>query len=120
VLHRSVPEAPAAYTDPAFLHDHVRQLLGFYYPRCAAAALLFTRTADSQYLDSYNRASDFIWEHLVDHQHGGWFSLLSRDNCRKQPDFSRGKADFYHPLTERLVAVKALAQQEHQPPPSRR
>jgi len=76
-----------------------------------AAALLYIRTGDPGYLGWYNRTWEYIWEHMVDHRFGGWYSLLSRDNERLQPDFSRGKVDFYHQLSACIVAACALEAQ---------
>lgn len=78
----------------------------------AASAVLFARTTDPRYLEWYNRIWDYVWEHMVDHRFGGWYSLLSRDNQRKQPDFSRGKVDFYHQLSACITAAQALGGQE--------
>jgi mannose/cellobiose epimerase-like protein (N-acyl-D-glucosamine 2-epimerase family) len=78
----------------------------------AAAATLFARTGDRDYLEWYNRTWEWVWEYMVDHQHGGWYSLLSPGNGRKQPDFSRGKVDFYHQLSACIVIASAFEAKE--------
>lgn len=74
----------------------------------AAAALLHARTGERGYLEWYNRTWEWVWEYMIDHRYGGWYSLLSPDNQRKQPDFSRGKVDFYHQLSACILAAGAL------------
>lgn len=46
----------------------------------AAAAHLAVRIGDAQYWDWYDRIWAFVWTHLVDHTHGGWFRALDADN----------------------------------------
>ena len=43
----------------------------------AAAALLAARTGDAGYWDWYDRIWAYSWAHLVDHEHGAWFRILS-------------------------------------------
>lgn len=62
----------------------------------AAAALLGHRTAQRRYWDWYDRLWAYCWRHWVDHEHGAWFRLLTRDNVSttdvKSP---AGKVDYH-------------------------
>ncbi|MEZ5447590.1 MAG: AGE family epimerase/isomerase [Thiolinea sp.] len=62
----------------------------------AAAALLHAATGEPRYQDWYQRIWAYSWEHLVDHQYGAWFRILSRDNHQyddlKSP---AGKTDYH-------------------------
>ncbi|MEZ0469570.1 AGE family epimerase/isomerase [Luteimonas salinilitoris] len=62
----------------------------------AAAALLARRTGDPRYRDWYLRLWEYSWTHFVDHRHGAWFRILSRDN-RKYDDLKSpaGKTDYH-------------------------
>ncbi|MNF48142.1 putative sugar isomerase YihS [compost metagenome] len=62
----------------------------------AAAALLAERTGDECYWDWYDRLWAYAWVHLVDHEYGAWFRILSREN-RKYDDLKSpaGKTDYH-------------------------
>ena len=66
----------------------------------AAAALLAVRTGESRYWDWYDRIWDYAWRHMVDHEHGAWFRILSRDN-RKLGDESELRDAFDRIDTDR-------------------
>lgn len=62
----------------------------------AAAALLAVRTGESRYWDWYDRIWDYAWRHMVDHEHGAWFRILSRDNRKLGDEKSpAGKTDYH-------------------------
>jgi mannose/cellobiose epimerase-like protein (N-acyl-D-glucosamine 2-epimerase family) len=62
----------------------------------AAAALLAARTGKPQYWDSYHKLWAYSWEHLVDHVHGAWYRILSRDNRSYSDEKSpAGKVDYH-------------------------
>ncbi|MEY2149951.1 AGE family epimerase/isomerase [Rhodanobacter sp. 115] len=62
----------------------------------AAAALLATRTGDPAYWDWYQRLWDYSWTHLVDHRHGAWYRILTRDNRAYDDEKSpAGKTDYH-------------------------
>ncbi|WP_422099562.1 AGE family epimerase/isomerase [Variovorax sp.] len=62
----------------------------------AAAALLAVRTGESRYWDWYDRIWDYAWRHMVDHRHGAWFRILSRDNRKLGDEKSpAGKTDYH-------------------------
>jgi len=74
----------------------------------AAAALLAVRTGESRYWDWYDRIWDYAWRHMVDHQHGAWFRILSRDNRKLGDEKSpAGKTD-YHTMGACHDVLRAL------------
>jgi mannose/cellobiose epimerase-like protein (N-acyl-D-glucosamine 2-epimerase family) len=64
----------------------------------AAAAVLGARTGEARFWQWYDRIWAYAWEHFVDHEHGAWYRLLTRDNGRYSDEKSpAGKVD-YHTL----------------------
>ena len=62
----------------------------------AAAALLADRTAAQKYREWYDRIWAYSWEHFVDHKHGAWYRILSRDNKKYGDEKSpAGKTDYH-------------------------
>jgi len=62
----------------------------------ATAAVLGARTGDTAYWDWYDRIWDYSWRHMVDHEHGAWYRLLSRDNVKQSREKSpAGKTDYH-------------------------
>jgi mannose/cellobiose epimerase-like protein (N-acyl-D-glucosamine 2-epimerase family) len=75
----------------------------------AAAALLAERTGDAGFWEWYERLWDYSWRHLVDHQYGAWYRILSRDNRRYSDEKSpAGKAD-YHTIGACVDALSVVA-----------
>ena len=62
----------------------------------AAAALLAEATGEQVYRDWYERIWAYSWEHMVDHQYGAWFRILTQDN-QKYDDLKSpaGKTDYH-------------------------
>lgn len=62
----------------------------------AAAALLAHATGEQKYRDWYERIWQYSWQHMVDHQYGAWFRILTRDN-QKYDEFKSpaGKTDYH-------------------------
>ena len=61
-----------------------------------AAALLAKRTDVDDYWVWYERIWSYAWEHMVDHQHGGWFRILDRMNQKYDNKKSpAGKTDYH-------------------------
>lgn len=62
----------------------------------AAAALLAVKTGKAEYWDWYHKIWEYSWEHMVDHQYGAWYRVLTRDN-RKYDDLKSpaGKTDYH-------------------------
>ncbi len=53
----------------------------------AAAELPARRTGADEYWQWYQRIWDYSWAHFVDHQHGAWYRMLTRD----KPEIQRRK-----------------------------
>jgi mannose/cellobiose epimerase-like protein (N-acyl-D-glucosamine 2-epimerase family) len=74
----------------------------------AAAAVLAARTGDAGYWDWYDRIWAYSWAHMVDHEHGAWFRILSRDNRKLSDEKSpAGKTD-YHTMGACYEVLNAL------------
>ncbi|WP_374012634.1 AGE family epimerase/isomerase [Pseudoxanthomonas koreensis] len=62
----------------------------------ATAALLADRTGQAGYWDWYDRLWAYCWTHFVDHAHGAWYRILSRDNRKYSDEKSpAGKTDYH-------------------------
>ena len=74
----------------------------------AAAALLALRTKDDKYWTWYDRIWQYSWDHLVDHQYGAWYRILTRDNKKYSDEKSpAGKVD-YHTMGACYEVLAAL------------
>jgi mannose/cellobiose epimerase-like protein (N-acyl-D-glucosamine 2-epimerase family) len=64
----------------------------------AAADMFYQVTNEEIYLTHYNRLWEYSWQHMIDHEYGAWFRILTRDN-QKIDDLKSpaGKTD-YHTL----------------------
>lgn len=62
----------------------------------AAAALLAEATGEAKYKDWYQRIWAYGWEHMVDHEYGAWYRILTQDN-QKFDEFKSpaGKTDYH-------------------------
>lgn len=62
----------------------------------AAAALLAEATGEQVYRDWYQRIWDYSWQHMVDHQYGAWYRILTQNN-QKYDDLKSpaGKTDYH-------------------------
>ena len=62
----------------------------------ATAWRLFTRTGDARYRDDYQRLWEWSWDHLVDHEYGAWYRIVSREGAWLEPFKSpAGKVDYH-------------------------
>jgi mannose/cellobiose epimerase-like protein (N-acyl-D-glucosamine 2-epimerase family) len=62
----------------------------------AAAAVLGERTGQERYWAFYDALWAYCWRHWVDHEHGAWFRLLTRDNVNTTDEKSpAGKVDYH-------------------------
>jgi mannose/cellobiose epimerase-like protein (N-acyl-D-glucosamine 2-epimerase family) len=62
----------------------------------AAAALLAHRTDIDDYWLWYERIWTYAWQHMVDHQYGGWYRILDRMNQKYDNKKSpAGKTDYH-------------------------
>lgn len=62
----------------------------------AAAWRLYRCTGEDKYLRDYNRIWQWSWNHLIDHHHGAWFRIRTRqggviDDLKSPP----GKTDYH-------------------------
>lgn len=77
----------------------------------AAAAVLAVRTKDKRYWDWYDKLWTYSWKHFVDHKHGAWFRILTRDNRKYSDEKSpAGKVD-YHTMGACYDVLTAMALQ---------
>ena len=67
-----------------------------------ASSYLARLTGDASYERWYQRFWDFAATHLIDHQRGGWYAQLDRDNRRTVHPWY-GKPDLYHALQACLL-----------------
>ena len=75
----------------------------------AAAAVLAARTGDKCYWHWYQRIWQYSWAHMVDHEHGAWYRVLSRSNGKLSDQKSpAGKTD-YHTMGACYEAMAALS-----------
>ena len=75
----------------------------------AAAWRLFSVTASESCRQHYLRLWQWSWDHLVDHRHGAWFRILTRDGQWMEPYKSpAGKVD-YHTLGACYDILDAMA-----------
>ncbi len=62
----------------------------------ATAALLAARTGEGKYWSSYDALWSYAWRYFVDHQHGGWYRILDRENRKYSDEKSpAGKVDYH-------------------------
>ncbi|WP_020410358.1 AGE family epimerase/isomerase [Hahella ganghwensis] len=75
----------------------------------AAAALLGDASSDLRYWECYEQLWDYCWNYFVDHEHGGWYRLLTRDNrCVSNRKSEAGSKCDYHNLNAILEVVRTL------------
>ena len=84
----------------------------YHWVQCesmAIAAVLGHRTGKQVYWDWYDRLWAYCWRHWVDHEHGAWFRLLTRENVNTTDEKSpAGKVD-YHTTGACYEILKTLA-----------
>ncbi|NVM77566.1 mannose/cellobiose epimerase-like protein (N-acyl-D-glucosamine 2-epimerase family) [Duganella sp. SG902] len=74
----------------------------------AAAAVLAVRTGQERFWDEYDRLWRYSWTHMIDHRHGAWYRILSRDNRKLSDEKSpAGKTD-YHTMGACYEVLRAL------------
>ncbi|MEC8121908.1 MAG: AGE family epimerase/isomerase [Pseudomonadota bacterium] len=62
----------------------------------ATAWRLYDRTGKDGYRTDYHRLWDWSWDHLVDHKHGAWYRITSREGDWIEPFKSpAGKTDYH-------------------------
>jgi mannose/cellobiose epimerase-like protein (N-acyl-D-glucosamine 2-epimerase family) len=74
----------------------------------AAAALLADATHDDTYWLWYEKIWQYSWQHMVDHQYGAWFRILSANNQAYSDEKSpAGKTD-YHTMGACYEVLKVI------------
>ncbi|MCW4629995.1 MULTISPECIES: AGE family epimerase/isomerase [Marinomonas] len=78
----------------------------------AAAAMLAILTKETHYWDKYQQLWQYSWSHMIDHQYGAWFRILTQDNqayddCKSPA----GKTDYHtmgacYEVIDQLTKVK--------------
>jgi mannose/cellobiose epimerase-like protein (N-acyl-D-glucosamine 2-epimerase family) len=77
----------------------------------AAAAVLAVRTGGEAYWDWYDSIWAYSWEHMVDHEHGAWYRILSPENAKLTTEKSpAGKVD-YHTMGACYEVLRAIGEQ---------
>ncbi|MEL6447721.1 MAG: AGE family epimerase/isomerase [Pseudomonadota bacterium] len=63
----------------------------------AASHRLFQHTGDARYADWYQKIWQYAWDHFVDHEHGGWYRVLTADGRKYSDEKSTagGKCDYH-------------------------
>ena len=63
----------------------------------AAAARLLQRTGEQKYKTWYDRIWQYAWDHMIDHEHGAWYRVLTSDNRQYSDEKSTagGKCDYH-------------------------
>ncbi|HVK54005.1 MAG TPA: AGE family epimerase/isomerase [Burkholderiales bacterium] len=62
----------------------------------ATAALLAARTGDARFWEWYEGLWMYSWRHMIDHTHGAWYRILTRDNRKMTDEKSpAGKVDYH-------------------------
>jgi mannose/cellobiose epimerase-like protein (N-acyl-D-glucosamine 2-epimerase family) len=74
----------------------------------AAAALLADRSGDEAYWRWYDTLWRYSDAHLVDHQYGAWYRILSRDNRRYDERKSYANKADYHTLGACFEAMNVI------------
>ncbi len=79
----------------------------------AAAALLAKRTGKQTYWDNYEHLWQYSWQHMIDHEYGAWFRILSRENHKLSDEKSpAGKVD-YHTMGACYEILRVLKEMQH-------
>jgi len=62
----------------------------------AAAALIADASGKEAYWNWYDRLWDYAWTHMIDHQYGAWYRILTADNRAYSDEKSpAGKTDYH-------------------------
>jgi mannose/cellobiose epimerase-like protein (N-acyl-D-glucosamine 2-epimerase family) len=81
----------------------------------AASARLFRQTGDEAYARWYESIWQYSWDHMIDHEHGAWYRLLTVDNRKVSDEKSTagGKCD-YHTIGACWDVLRTTGQDAHQ------
>ena len=63
----------------------------------AASARLLSVTGNQRFAEWYDRIWRYAWEHMIDHQYGAWYRVLTGDNQKYSDEKSTagGKCDYH-------------------------
>ena len=76
----------------------------------ATAALLAARTGEGKYWNWYDALWSYAWRYFVDHEYGGWYRILDRENRKYSDEKSpAGKCD-YHTMGACYEVLKVVAE----------
>jgi mannose/cellobiose epimerase-like protein (N-acyl-D-glucosamine 2-epimerase family) len=74
----------------------------------ATAALLAVRSGEQKYWNWYDAIWSYAWSHFVDHEYGGWYRILDRENRKYSDEKSpAGKVD-YHTMGACYEVLKVI------------
>ena len=75
----------------------------------AAAKLLELASGERRYGEWYQRLWQYSWDHMIDHEYGAWYRILTRDNQKYDDHKSPlGKTD-YHTMGACYEVLRATA-----------
>lgn len=74
----------------------------------ATCAMLAARTDNETYWDRYRQVFQYCDDHLIDHQFGGWYALLSRQNEKYSDVKSPATKADYHPISACYLALREI------------
>ena len=82
--------------DPDFKHCDSDKYFWVQAESFASAWRLWRATGKQEFLDQYQRTWQWSWQHMVDHQYGAWFRILSADGSKLENTKSpAGKTDYH-------------------------
>ncbi|WP_370296201.1 AGE family epimerase/isomerase [Rossellomorea marisflavi] len=74
----------------------------------AASALLAAKTENQAYWEKYQLLFSYSADNLMDHEHGGWYKLLDRENEKYSQEKSSPPKTDYHLVAACYQAIIAL------------
>ncbi|GLR70410.1 AGE family epimerase/isomerase [Agaribacter marinus] len=79
----------------------------------AAAAMIYELTGNNDYLDAYQALWAYCWKHMIDHEYGAWFRLLTRENGKTSDEKSSAGAKCdYHSLCACAEVLRVIGDNE--------
>ena len=82
----------------------------------AACARLHALTGDDGYAEMYGRIWNYAWDHMIDHEYGAWYRVLTASNEKysDQKSTAGGKCD-YHTIGACWDVLRVVEQSSTQP-----
>ncbi|SDM55048.1 Mannose or cellobiose epimerase, N-acyl-D-glucosamine 2-epimerase family [Fictibacillus solisalsi] len=74
----------------------------------ASSALFARRTGQAEFKEWYGSVLDYASKNFIDHEHGGWYKLLNRENQKYSNTKSRAPKTDYHPAAAFYEILKTL------------